>query len=59
MTDNIDMDSAADLEKVLIEIRRVSTRVIIREDVYGIPLDNQEFTKVVKDDGLLQEFMLY
>ena len=53
------MDSAADLEKVLIEIRRVSTRVIIREDVYGIPLDNQEFTKVVKDDGLLQEFMLY
>jgi len=50
--------NASDLEKVLCEIRRVGSRVVIKEDVYGIPADYEEFARVIEDDELLQEFML-
>ena len=46
-----------DLEDILNEIRRVCSRVVIKENVYGIPLDDGEFRMVVEDDELLQEFM--
>lgn len=49
---------ASDLESVLGEVKRVSTRVIIEEDVYGVPLQEEEFKKVIEDDELLQEFVL-
>lgn len=49
---------ASDLEKMLCEIRRVGSRVVIKEDVYGIPLDHEEFARVIEEDELLQEFML-
>lgn len=46
------------LRKILKELKRVSSRVIIGEDVYGVPLDNVEFKKVIENDDLLQEFIL-
>ncbi len=49
---------ASDLEKMLCEIRRVGSRVVIKEDVYGIPADHEEFFRVIAEDELLQEFML-
>ncbi len=45
------------LADILSEIRRVCSRIVIKEDVYGIPLDDREFRMVVEDDDLLQEFM--
>ncbi len=49
---------ASNLQDVLSQLRRVSTRVIIREDVYGVPLDDEEFRSVIEDDELLQRFIL-
>lgn len=54
---HISADSS-NLRKILKELKRVSSRVIIGEDVYGIPLDNVEFNKVIENDDLLQEFIL-
>lgn len=45
------------LKKILKELKRTASRIIIREDVYGIPLDNPEFKKVIENDDLLQEFI--
>ena len=48
---------SSNLRRILKELKRVSSRVIVREDVYGIPSDNPEFKTVIEDDDLLQEFM--
>lgn len=45
------------LKKILKELKRTASRIIIREDVYGIPFDNPEFKKVIQNDDLLQEFI--
>ncbi len=45
------------LKKVLKELKRIASRIIIREDIYGIPLDNPGFKKVIEKDDLLQEFI--
>ena len=47
-----------DLNKVLREIKRVCGRVIIKEDVYGIPLQHAELIQAEEGDELLQEFAL-
>lgn len=49
--------SGSDQEKVLNEMKRVSVRVVIKEDVYGIPVDGQ-FVEVIHNDEFLQEFAL-
>ena len=48
--------AASDLNKVLSEIRRVCGRAIIKEDVYGIPLEHDGLSQVVEGDELLLEF---
>ena len=50
--------NAADLETILSEVRRVSTRLIIEKDVYKIPLDTEDFKKIIGYDELLQMFVL-
>ena len=48
---------AFDLQKILTEIRRTCAKVLIKEDVYGVLLDD-EFRTVIDNDDFLQEFVL-
>ena len=45
-----------DLSSLLAEIRRISSRVIVREDVYDIPLEDPVWQNVAERDELLKEF---
>lgn len=49
---------AFNLKAILAELRRVSSRVVVREDIYGIPVENPRFKKVIDNDDLLKEFIL-
>ncbi len=43
-------------ESTIAELKRISNRIIVKEDVFGIPMDNKQFKEVVDLDPLLQEF---
>lgn len=45
-----------DFENTISELKRISNRIIVKEDVYGIPLDTPQFEAVVTSDPLLAEF---
>ncbi|CAG1020948.1 hypothetical protein DOJK_00670 [Patescibacteria group bacterium] len=43
-------------ESTIAELKRISNRIIVKEDVFGIPMDNKQFKEIVDLDPLLQEF---
>jgi len=47
------------MNQTLEEAKRLSKRLIVKEDVYGIPNDNPQFRSVVESDNLLQEFCTF
>jgi hypothetical protein len=49
------MDNTS-VENTLNELKRLSNRIIVKEDIYGIPSDRQQFQDVINSDLLLQEF---